>query len=86
MGVIGLNGDSAGGAVTATAIKTLIEGKSPIRIGDLVASHGVGPHIAATMVEGSTTVIVEGIGVCRQGDAASCGHTLTATATKTNAG
>jgi uncharacterized Zn-binding protein involved in type VI secretion len=83
---IGLNQDVAGGAVTATATKTNVEGKKPLRIGDPVAPHGIGPHAAAVMAQGSSTVIVEGIGVCRHGDAASCGHTLTATATKSKAG
>ena len=83
---IGLSGDLAGGAVTATATITLVEGKAPIRIGDPVASHGSGPHSSATMATGSLTVLVEGIGVCRTGDLATCGHALVATSVASLAG
>ncbi len=54
---------------------------SPVSvIGDAVASHGTGPHVAATLVVGSTTVFAGGIGVVRAGDAASCGDVATGSA------
>ncbi len=69
-------GEEAGGAITATAETAMVNGLAPVRIGDPVEWHGEPPHAAATMVEGSETVFFEGIGVCRVGDAASCGHTI----------
>lgn len=78
MPVIGINGDLAGGAVTATTART-IQGLPVLRIGDPVASHGTGSHAVATMAQGSARMIVEGIGVCRMGDLATCGHALIAT-------
>lgn len=71
-----LCGGEAGGAITATAMTTTVNGLAPVRIGDPIAPHGEPPHAAATMLEGSETVFFEGIGVCRVGDAASCGHTI----------
>lgn len=88
MPAIARNGDICGGAISATATKTTVNDQPVARIGDQVASHGDSPHDSAVMVEGSSTVIVEGIGVCREGDAASCGHTieLGAGSPSTNAG
>lgn len=55
-------------------------------IGDAVAGHGSGSHAAPTLAVGSTTVFAGGKGVCRQGDAASCGHTIGSGSPDTNAG
>lgn len=80
------HGDPCGGTIIATAIKTFVNGILVARIGDAITSHGTGAHAAATMIEGSATVKAEGIGVCREGDAASCGHTITAASPDTFAG
>lgn len=66
-----------GGTIIATAIKTKAGGKFVARLGDSITSHGNGPHAGAVMVEASATVFVEGIAVCRVGDKASCGHSIT---------
>lgn len=70
--------DSAGGTILGPGEPSVFVNGSPISIiGDAVASHGIAPHAAPVMVEGSSTVFAGGIGVVRQGDAASCGHTAT---------
>jgi uncharacterized Zn-binding protein involved in type VI secretion len=82
---IARHGDICGGAIIATATKTFVNGKKVARIGDRVTSHGTGGHSGAVMIEGSTDVFAEGIGVCRYGDAASCGHRVTTTSPDTYA-
>lgn len=42
-------------------------------VGDAIAPHGIGLHIAAVMVEGSPDTYVNGKPLCRVGDLASCG-------------
>lgn len=74
---IARNGDTCGGAIIATATKTFVNGILVARLGDAVETHGTGPHAAATMVEASSTIFAEGIAVCRQGDHASCGDSVT---------
>jgi uncharacterized Zn-binding protein involved in type VI secretion len=70
--------DSAGGTITGVIAPNYIVNGSPVvLVGAAVAPHGIGEHASAVMVEGSSTVFVNGIAVCREGDAASCGHTLT---------
>jgi uncharacterized Zn-binding protein involved in type VI secretion len=79
------NGDVCGGLIIATATKTYINGKLVARIGDSITSHGIGKHASATMVGGSSTVFAEGIGVCRLGDVASCGHAISTASSDTEA-
>ena len=86
MPAIARNDDLCGGAIIATATKTFVNSKLVARIGDKVTSHGTGAHSVAVMVEGSSTVLAEGIGVCRLGDAASCGHTVSAASPDVYAG
>lgn len=75
-GIARVNVDSAGGIILGGGQSTVfINGALAAVIGDSVAGHGDAPHAAPTMVEGSTNVFAGGIGVCREGDAASCGHT-----------
>lgn len=77
MPAVGLNGDTVGGApVSGTTLRTLIHGKKPVRFGDVVPSHGTGPHASATMNQASNTLRFEGVRVCRIGDSATCGHVL----------
>ena len=71
---------SAGGTITGTnQSKFSVAGSLMAVVGDSVASHAPCPipasHCAATMVDGSSKFTVQGIAVCRAGDAASCGHT-----------
>ena len=68
--------DAAGGIITSTAQSSVyVNGRVWAVQGAVVAPHGGGPHAAATMQGASSTVRAVGSGVCRQGDAATCGHT-----------
>ena len=70
--------DTAGGALIQGSSNVLVNGKPAVRKGDLVEAHGLPPHSPSpTMVGCSNTVFVNSKGVCREGDAASCGHTAT---------
>ena len=73
--------DIAGGVALGGSLNVKINGKGAVRIGDTVASHGLPPHSPTPpMVSGSKNpngVFVNGIGVCRAGDVASCGHAIT---------
>lgn len=70
--------DTAGGTILGGGQSTVyVNNQLAAVIGDAVAGHGIGPHAGPTMVEGSGDVFAENIGVCREGDAASCGDTAT---------
>ena len=78
-GVARVGQDTAGGTQLGSQAPTVfVNGSVIVVLGDLVAAHGVPPHSPMpTMAAASTTVFAGGIGVCRQGDAASCGHPST---------
>ncbi len=65
--------DSAGGTNIEGSSNVFVNGRPAVRKGDAVAGHGGGAHAAPVMVGSSGTVFVNGIGVCRAGDEASCG-------------
>lgn len=44
---------------------------------DPVTPHGTPPHASATVAGCSAIVRINGLGVARQGDAATCGHRCT---------
>lgn len=71
--------DSAGGGTITSAGQGFVKigGELWIVVGDPVASHGTGGHASATMAAGSSFVSINGVPVCRLGDAATCGHTAT---------
>ena len=73
---IARNGDPCGGVIEATALTTFVNFLPVARLTDPISAHGTGPHAAATLVESSLTVVAEGKFICRLGDAASCGHTI----------
>ena len=73
--------DVAGGALIQGSSNVFVENKPVVRIGDAVAGHGRSPHNSPTMSAGSGNVFANGIGVCREGDAASCGHTASGSGT-----
>lgn len=76
IGVLGMS--AAGGAIISSTInKVTVDGMTVIGVGSQVAPHGDGPHASAVMVEGSGKFVVDGIAVCHEGHAASCGHVLT---------
>lgn len=69
--------DAAGGVQQSQANPWFrIAGQSVVVVGDLVAAHGDPPHSPPpAMVAGTEQIRVGGAAVCRQGHAASCGHT-----------
>ena len=73
------NKDKAGGIINPSQNWCFVEGYPIARKGDSVAAHAPcdqyhPQHCSAIMSEGSQYVFVDNIGVCRQGDKASCGH------------
>lgn len=73
-GVLRAGIDVAGGTILTGSPTVLVNGAPAVRIGDVVAAHGLPPHSPApVMTTGSATVLVNGIPLCRTGDIASCG-------------
>lgn len=68
--------DSAGGKVTTGNMSVEINGLPVAIVGSKIQGHGDSPHSSPSMNVGSASVLVGGIGVCRTGDSASCGHSL----------
>lgn len=66
---------SHGGVVFGSAARTLIEGKSPVRIGDIHVCPIPG-HGSNLVTLGSGSVFIEGIGVARLGDVCACGAVI----------
>jgi uncharacterized Zn-binding protein involved in type VI secretion len=76
-GIARVGVDKAGGVVTGNLAPTVFVNGSPIVvIGATIAPHGRDPHASPTMVEGAVDVFAHGIGICRTGDLASCGHAI----------
>ena len=78
-GVARVGSDTAGGTQLGGGQSWFsIPGGLVAVVGDAVASHPPCPkppsHCAAVMAEGSAWGSIDGIAVCRAGDAASCGH------------
>lgn len=74
--------DSAGGAHLGGGQSWVYtDGALDVVRGDAVASHAPCPdvptHCAATMTGASAWDYIDGVPVCRAGDAASCGHAST---------
>ena len=67
--------DLVGGAIIVGPgeVSVKVNGLVISVINDTVASHGSGPHAAATIVSASSTVFANGKAVVRVGDSASCG-------------
>jgi uncharacterized Zn-binding protein involved in type VI secretion len=86
MAGICVDGDNAGGSIIATSLNVFAHGKKIALIGDTVTPHGKTPHNSAVMVGGSSKVFVNGKGVVRSGDSASCGHVATSSLTDISAG
>lgn len=83
---IARNGDTCGGAIISSATKTKVNGIFVALHGDAVTSHGTGLHAAATLIASTTTVKAEGKLVCRFGDSATCGHTISTASNDSFAG
>ena len=74
-GIARVGVDTAGGTITGNLAPTVFVNGSPIAVkGAAVAGHGAGPHASPTMDGASGKVYANGIAVCREGDAATCGH------------
>jgi len=54
-----------------------VEGALWVLLGDPVQGHGLAPHDAPVMAQGSSFVRIHGTPVCREGHLASCGHAST---------
>jgi len=83
-GVVRKTKDAAGGKELGGQVSTVfVDGENVIVVGDKVEPHGKSPHGPSppTMVEGSSTVFIEGHPVCREGDKASCGHAASGSST-----
>ena len=79
--------DSAGGIILGgNNSHVFVNSSLAAVVGDTVASHGDAPHSAPTLTTGSPTVFINGIPVCRQGDSASCGHTISSGSANVGAG
>ncbi|WP_294348507.1 PAAR domain-containing protein [Prosthecochloris sp.] len=77
-GVSRVGVDTAGGTIIeALAPSVFINSAYVAVLGCAVQGHGLPPHDSPVMAESSSTVFAESIGVCRQGDKASCGHPAT---------
>jgi uncharacterized Zn-binding protein involved in type VI secretion len=70
--------DSAGGIQLAGGQSGwTVEGADIVLLGDPVAGHGLPPHAAPVMSQGSSWMTINGTPVVRQGHLASCGHPST---------
>jgi uncharacterized Zn-binding protein involved in type VI secretion len=77
-GIARVGVDTAGGTITGNLAPNVNINGSPIVVkGATVQGHGLGPHASPTMDGCSSTVFANGIPVCREGDAATCGHPAT---------
>lgn len=77
-GISRVGQDSAGGTIVGIlAPAVYVNGTNIAVLGAAVAGHGPAPHAAPVMAQCSATVFAHGIGICRAGDAASCGHPAT---------
>jgi uncharacterized Zn-binding protein involved in type VI secretion len=72
--------DTAGGLILSNvaSCQVYINGAEAVLQGAMVQSHGDGSNV--TMVGSSGSVFINGFGVVRQGDSASCGHVATGSA------
>jgi len=69
--------DTAGGTILSGAGNVYVNGMPVALLYSPVAGHGKKKHAGPQMVKSSNTVIVNGRGVVRQNDTASCGHPAT---------
>lgn len=69
--------DTAGGPLIATQGSWTLNGKAIVRLNDPVVGHGLAPHAGPKMVQASNWFSLDGKGVVRAGDLASCGHPAT---------
>lgn len=82
-GIARIGIDTAGGLLlsNAASCNVYINGAQVALKGALIKPHGDSPHSNAKMVGSSGSVFVNGLGVVRKGDSASCGHVATGSGT-----
>ncbi|MBV6447284.1 PAAR domain-containing protein [Nitrosomonas sp.] len=74
-GVARVDQDVAGGLIIGVlAPSVFVNSRNIAVLGAQVQGHASGPHASPVMAESSVTVFANGIGVCKVGDQASCGH------------
>lgn len=74
-GIARVNIDRAGGRILLGGNSSVFANGAPIAVLKCpVAGHGDDEHSNPKMIQASGKVFASGIPVCRQGDAASCGH------------
>ncbi len=67
--------DSAGGAQLAGGQDFVtVGGDLVVLLGDPITPHGLPPHDAPVMAEGTPWFTINGVPVCRAGHNATCGH------------
>jgi uncharacterized Zn-binding protein involved in type VI secretion len=71
------NISTAGGVILPIQTKLIVKGQPAATLGSPIASHGPGPHVGATMVQGSAKLTVDGVPVVLAGHRASCNHVAT---------
>ena len=77
-GIARVNTDTAGGTILGGGQDFVrVEGQLWAVQGDAVAAHGIAPHAAPTMADGSPFLRINDIPACRAGHAATCGHAAT---------
>jgi len=80
-GVSRVTVDTAVGTIVGNlAPKVIVEGVPIVVVGAAVEPHApcpIPPHCDATMSGSSAKVKANSILICREGDAATCGHTAT---------
>lgn len=75
-----LKDDLAGGALIPSQSSVFFNGKQVIVDGDAIQSHGIGPHVAATII-GTSTVKIGGKSIVKTGDTATCGDVASGSST-----
>ena len=70
------NDTVGGGVLISSATSVFVNGKLIGRLNDSITPHSTGPHLSAKMIESSSTVFAEGLGVSRDSDSASCSDLL----------
>ena len=79
--------DVCGGVIIGNLAPTVLVNGSPVVVvGAAITPHGLGLHGNAHMIQGSGSVLANGIAVCRVGDLADCGHAISSGSPDTNAG
>lgn len=78
-GIAKIGISTAGGIIISNvaSCNVFINGAEAVLHGASIAGHGDSPHSNAKMVSSSGSVFINGLGVVRQGDSASCGHVAT---------